>query len=150
MLSLVGSFYHIFRRIIGRTRRESSVLTHLIALKMGLTRCTRGLTQPYDIRRIIDWSWTTGSSWRFRSTSVETLSSALPDSTAGQSVCGKSTAFLAGVLDIDASVKAARFVRFCDCFNLPIITFEDVPFSPGVTRSTAESSGTERSFLRLC
>jgi propionyl-CoA carboxylase beta chain len=42
-------------------------------------------------------------------------------------------AYLAGVLDIDASVKAARFVRFCDCFNIPIITFEDVPgFLPGV------------------
>jgi propionyl-CoA carboxylase beta chain len=36
-------------------------------------------------------------------------------------------------LDIDASVKAARFVRFCDCFNIPLITFEDVPgFLPGV------------------
>lgn len=44
-------------------------------------------------------------------------------------------AFLAGVLDIDASVKAARFVRFCDCFNIPIITFEDVPgFLPGVNQ----------------
>lgn len=44
-------------------------------------------------------------------------------------------AYLAGVLDIDASVKAARFVRFCDCFNIPIITFEDVPgFLPGVTQ----------------
>ncbi|HEX4207882.1 MAG TPA: acyl-CoA carboxylase subunit beta [Ktedonobacteraceae bacterium] len=39
---------------------------------------------------------------------------------------------LAGVLDINASDKAARFVRFCDCFNIPIITFEDVPgFLPG-------------------
>lgn len=39
---------------------------------------------------------------------------------------------LAGVLDIDASVKAARFVRFCDCFNIPLVTFEDVPgFLPG-------------------
>ncbi len=39
---------------------------------------------------------------------------------------------LAGVLDIDASEKAARFIRFCDCFNIPIITFEDVPgFMPG-------------------
>src|SRR6184192_528135 len=44
-------------------------------------------------------------------------------------------AFLAGVLDIDASVKAARFVRFCDCFNVPLITFEDVPgFLPGVNQ----------------
>ncbi len=40
---------------------------------------------------------------------------------------------LAGVLDINASEKGARFVRFCDCFNIPIITFEDVPgFMPGV------------------
>ena len=44
-------------------------------------------------------------------------------------------AFLAGVLDIDGSVKAARFVRFCDCFNIPLITFEDVPgFLPGVNQ----------------
>jgi propionyl-CoA carboxylase beta chain len=42
-------------------------------------------------------------------------------------------AVLAGVLDIDASVKAARFVRFCDCFNIPLVTFVDVPgFLPGV------------------
>ena len=41
-------------------------------------------------------------------------------------------AFLAGVLDINASVKGARFVRFCDAFNIPLITFEDVPgFLPG-------------------
>ncbi|MGH9899289.1 MAG: acyl-CoA carboxylase subunit beta, partial [Pyrinomonadaceae bacterium] len=44
-------------------------------------------------------------------------------------------AHLAGVLDIDASVKAARFVRFCDCFNIPLIVFEDVPgFLPGVSQ----------------
>jgi len=37
------------------------------------------------------------------------------------------------VLDIDSSIKGARFIRFCDCFNIPIITFEDVPgFLPGV------------------
>lgn len=42
---------------------------------------------------------------------------------------------LAGVLDIDASEKAARFVRFCDCFNIPLIVFEDVPgFLPGVNQ----------------
>src|SRR5450631_3954978 len=41
-------------------------------------------------------------------------------------------AVLAGTLDINASTKAARFVRFCDCFNIPLITFEDVPgFLPG-------------------
>mgnify|MGYP000827416604 CR=1 FL=1 len=44
-------------------------------------------------------------------------------------------AWLAGVLDIDASDKAARFIRFCDCFNIPLITFEDVPgFLPGTVQ----------------
>src|SRR5438128_262616 len=44
-------------------------------------------------------------------------------------------AHLAGCLDINASVKGARFVRFCDCFNLPIVTFEDVPgFLPGTAQ----------------
>jgi propionyl-CoA carboxylase beta chain len=44
-------------------------------------------------------------------------------------------AVLAGVLDINASVKGARFVRFCDAFNIPIVTFEDVPgFLPGVSQ----------------
>ena len=44
-------------------------------------------------------------------------------------------AYLAGVLDINSSVKAARFVRFCDCFNIPLITFVDVPgFLPGTNQ----------------
>src|SRR5215813_13927233 len=44
-------------------------------------------------------------------------------------------AYLAGVLDIDSSVKGARFVRFCDAFNIPIVTFEDVPgFLPGTVQ----------------
>src|SRR5665213_1018454 len=44
-------------------------------------------------------------------------------------------AFLAGCLDINSSVKAARFVRFCDAFNIPILTFEDVPgFLPGTAQ----------------
>jgi len=48
-------------------------------------------------------------------------------------VVANQPAVLAGCLDIDASVKAARFVRFCDAFNIPLITFEDVPgFLPGV------------------
>ncbi len=44
-------------------------------------------------------------------------------------------AFLAGCLDIDSSIKGARFVRFCDAFNIPILTFEDVPgFLPGTAQ----------------
>jgi len=54
---------------------------------------------------------------------------------------------LAGVLDIDSSIKGARFVRFCDCFNIPIITFEDVPgFLPGVAQ---EHGGIIRSGAKL-
>lgn len=56
-------------------------------------------------------------------------------------------AVLAGVLDIDASEKAARFVRFCDAFNIPIITFEDVPgFLPGTFQ---EHHGVIRSGAKL-
>ena len=48
-------------------------------------------------------------------------------------IVGQQPMVLAGVLDINASVKGARFVRFCDCFNIPILTLEDVPgFLPGV------------------
>jgi propionyl-CoA carboxylase beta chain len=47
-------------------------------------------------------------------------------------ICANQPAFLAGCLDLNSSVKGARFVRFCDAFNIPIITFEDVPgFLPG-------------------
>src|SRR4026209_2628288 len=54
---------------------------------------------------------------------------------------------LAGVLDIDASVKAARFVRFCDAFNLPLVTFVDVPgFLPGTAQ---EHGGIIRSGAKL-
>src|SRR5690606_28676425 len=56
-------------------------------------------------------------------------------------------AVLAGVLDIDASEKAARFIRFCDCFNIPVITFEDVPgFMPGLVQ---EHGGIIRSGAKL-
>ncbi|HEX5441444.1 MAG TPA: carboxyl transferase domain-containing protein, partial [Ktedonobacterales bacterium] len=48
-------------------------------------------------------------------------------------IVAQQPAVLAGVLDIDSSDKGARFVRFCDCFNIPIVTFEDVPgFLPGI------------------
>lgn len=47
-------------------------------------------------------------------------------------IVGNQPTVLAGCLDIDASVKAARFVRFCDSFNIPVVTFVDVPgFLPG-------------------
>ena len=61
-------------------------------------------------------------------------------------VVGNQPAQLAGVLDIDASAKAARFVRTCDAFNIPLLTLCDVPgFLPGTARSGAGSSATGRS-----
>jgi propionyl-CoA carboxylase beta chain len=62
-------------------------------------------------------------------------------------VVANQPAFLAGCLDIDASVKAARFVRFCDAFNIPIVTFVDVPgFLPGTAQ---EFSGIIRHGAKL-
>ena len=53
---------------------------------------------------------------------------------------------LAGTLDYESSEKAARFIRFCDAFNIPLVVFEDVPgFLPGTRRNTGGSSGGEPS-----
>ncbi|MEO0083741.1 MAG: acyl-CoA carboxylase subunit beta [candidate division WOR-3 bacterium] len=50
-------------------------------------------------------------------------------------IIAQEPSIMAGVLDIHSSIKGARFIRFCDCFNIPIITFEDVPgFLPGVAQ----------------
>ncbi|HUV18995.1 MAG TPA: acyl-CoA carboxylase subunit beta, partial [Ilumatobacteraceae bacterium] len=50
-------------------------------------------------------------------------------------IVAQQPAVMAGVLDINSSCKGARFVRFCDCFNIPLVTFEDVPgFLPGVSQ----------------
>lgn len=58
-------------------------------------------------------------------------------------------AYLAGVLDIDASDKAARFIRFCDCFNIPLITLRMFPvFFPVRCRSTTALFATVRN--RVC
>ena len=62
-------------------------------------------------------------------------------------VVGQQPAFLAGTLDIDASIKGGRFVRFCDAFNIPLVTFVDVPgFLPGTDQ---EYGGIIRSGSKL-
>ena len=54
-------------------------------------------------------------------------------------IVGNQPMVLAGVLDIESSEKAARFVRTCDAFNIPIVTFVDVPgFLPGVDQEYGE------------
>jgi propionyl-CoA carboxylase beta chain len=90
--------------------------------------------QPYDIRDIIRPVVDDGNFFEVQEHFAPNIVIGFAR-LGGQSVgiVANQPAFLAGVLDIDASVKAARFVRFCDCFNVPLITFEDVPgFLPGV------------------
>ncbi|MBI4868730.1 MAG: acyl-CoA carboxylase subunit beta [Candidatus Wallbacteria bacterium] len=89
--------------------------------------------KPYDIKEIIERV-------ADRDTFLEVQPLYAPNIVVGFArVAGKPVgivanqpAFLAGTLDIAASIKAARFIRFCDCFNIPLLTFEDVPgFLPG-------------------
>jgi propionyl-CoA carboxylase beta chain len=91
-------------------------------------------TLPYDIRDIIHLVVDDGYLFEVHEHYAKNIVVGFAR-LAGRSVgiVANQPAHLAGVLDIDASVKAARFVRFCDCFNIPLITFEDVPgFLPGV------------------
>ncbi|MBK8467081.1 MAG: acyl-CoA carboxylase subunit beta [Chloracidobacterium sp.] len=93
-------------------------------------------TQPYDIRDIINNVVDEGYFFEVQehyAPNIVVGFARLGGYSVG--IVANQPAFLAGVLDIDASVKAARFVRFCDCFNIPLITFEDVPgFLPGVNQ----------------
>lgn len=93
-------------------------------------------TQPYDIRDIVHNVVDEGYFFEIQQHYAPNIVigfARLGGSSVG--IVANQPAFLAGVLDIDASVKAARFVRFCDCFNIPLITFEDVPgFLPGVNQ----------------
>jgi propionyl-CoA carboxylase beta chain len=89
--------------------------------------------QPYDMREVIEGVVDIGSFFEVHKNFAENIVVGFAR-IAGKSIgiVGNQPASLAGVLDIDASVKGARFVRFCDCFNIPLLVFEDVPgFLPG-------------------
>jgi len=88
---------------------------------------------PYDmkdvIHRVVDDAWFFEVHEHFAQNIVVGFAR-LEGRTVG--IVANQPAFLAGCLDINSSVKGARFVRFCDAFNIPLITFEDVPgFLPG-------------------
>jgi propionyl-CoA carboxylase beta chain len=89
--------------------------------------------KPYDIKSVIQLVVDHGEFFEVQPDFAQNIVigfSRLNGRPAG--VVANNPAVLAGCLDIDASVKAARFVRFCDCFNIPIVTFVDVPgFLPG-------------------
>ena len=89
--------------------------------------------QPYDMREVIEGVVDSDSFLEVHKNFAENIVVGFAR-LAGRSIgiVGNQPASLAGVLDIQASVKAARFVRFCDCFNIPLLVFEDVPgFLPG-------------------
>ena len=92
--------------------------------------------QPYDIREVIDLIVDDGYFFEVHRDYAQNIVvgfARLDGRTVG--IVANQPAYLAGVLDIDSSLKAARFVRFCDCFNIPIVTFEDVPgFLPGISQ----------------
>src|SRR6476661_105815 len=92
--------------------------------------------QPYDIREVIDLIVDDGYFFEVHREYAQNIVvgfARLDGRPVG--IVANQPAFLAGVLDIDSSIKGARFVRFCDCFNIPLITFEDVPgFLPGVNQ----------------
>ncbi len=89
--------------------------------------------QPYDMRDVIELVVDQGSFMEVHKNFGDNIVVGFAR-LAGRSigVVGNQPASLAGVLDIDASTKGARFVRFCDCFNIPLLVLEDVPgFLPG-------------------
>lgn len=90
-------------------------------------------SQPYDIRDIISEVLDENSFFEVHKDFAQNLVVGFAR-LAGKSIgiVANQPMVLAGVLDIHASTKGARFVRFCDCFNIPLLVFEDVPgFLPG-------------------
>ena len=92
--------------------------------------------QPYDIREVIHLVVDDGYFFEVQQMFAQNICvgfARLGGRAVG--IVANQPAYLAGVLDISASIKGARFVRFCDCFNIPLVTFEDVPgFLPGVSQ----------------
>jgi propionyl-CoA carboxylase beta chain len=89
--------------------------------------------QPYDVREVIAEITDVDSFLEVHKSFAENIVVGFAR-LAGRSIgiVANQPAYLAGVLDNDASIKSARFVRFCDCFNIPLLVLEDVPgFLPG-------------------
>lgn len=104
--------------------------------------------KPYDVKEVIDNIVDKGSFFEVAELFAPNLVvgfSRLKGQTLG--IIANQPKVLAGVLDIDSSVKGARFIRFCDSFNIPLLTLEDVPgFLPGVDQ---EHSGIIRNGAKL-
>lgn len=93
----------------------------------------KSATQPYDIREVIQGVIDLNSFFEIHENFAPNIVVGFAR-LAGRSIgiVANQPAYLAGVLDVQSSQKGARFVRFCDCFNIPLLVFEDVPgFLPG-------------------
>lgn len=92
--------------------------------------------QPYDIKELIHKTVDEGDFFEIQEAHAKNIVvgfARVEGHTVG--IIANQPMVLAGVLDSDASRKAARFVRFCDCFNIPLVTFVDVPgFLPGTAQ----------------
>jgi acetyl-CoA carboxylase carboxyltransferase component len=91
-------------------------------------------TKPYDMKTVIHYIMDDGAFFEVQEHFAQNIIIGFAHLNGRPvGIVAQQPRALAGVLNIDASDKAARFVRFCDCFNIPIITFVDVPgFLPGV------------------
>ena len=93
--------------------------------------------KPYDMRDVVHLIVDDGEFFEVHEHFARNIIMRLlaPERPRRSGIVGNQPAQLAGVLDIDASEKAARFVRFCDAFNIPLLTFTDVPgFLPGTSQ----------------
>jgi acetyl-CoA carboxylase carboxyltransferase component len=93
-------------------------------------------TKPYDVKRLIELVVDDGEFFEVAPLYADNIVigyARLNGHSVG--IVGNQPRALAGVLDIDASIKAARFIRFCDAFNIPVVSFVDVPgFLPGTAQ----------------
>ena len=105
-------------------QRQDEALDHLVPADPN---------KPYDIKKLIESVVDDGKFLEVQAAHARNIVvgfARLANRSVG--IVANQPAYLAGVLDIDASIKGARFVRFCDAFNIPLVTFEDVPgFLPG-------------------
>ena len=105
--------------------REAEALNHVIP---------ENPNQPYDIKDVINLVVDEGTFFEVHEEFAQNIVVGFAR-LGGRSIgiIANQPAVMAGVLDINSSAKGARFIRFCDCFNVPLLTFEDVPgFMPGI------------------
>ncbi len=124
------------RRTTSRSRRSSARRRPRAAVPGAAATCIPASpNMPYDMHKVIAAVVDDGEFFEyFPPLGARTSCAASPASTAAPSASSATSRWsLAGVLDIESSEKAARFVRTCDAFNIPLVTFVDVPgFLPGV------------------